>query len=46
MEKQPCVYMLASARNGTLYVGVISNLTGFTKRCGVHNLAWANSIHK
>ena len=26
MDKQPCVYLLASKRNGTLYVGVTSNL--------------------
>ena len=50
--KQPCVYMLASKRNGTLYVGVTSNLVqrvwqhkndmveGFTKRYGVHTLVW------
>ncbi|MFO0751999.1 MAG: GIY-YIG nuclease family protein [Thermodesulfovibrionales bacterium] len=50
--KQPCVYLLASKRNGTLYVGVTSNLfqrigehrdelaEGFTKRCGVHRLVW------
>jgi putative endonuclease len=24
--KQPCVYLLASKRNGTLYVGVTSDL--------------------
>ena len=24
--KQPCVYILASKRNGTLYLGVTSNL--------------------
>jgi putative endonuclease len=24
--KQPCVYLLASRRNGTLYVGVTSDL--------------------
>ena len=48
--KQPCVYVLASKRNGTLYVGVTSNLVqrvwqhkndlveGFTKRYGVHTL--------
>ena len=24
--KQPCVYILASKRNGTLYIGVTSNL--------------------
>jgi putative endonuclease len=52
MEKQPCVYLLASGRNGTLYVGVTSNLTqrvyqhrnnqvdGYTKQYGVHNLVW------
>ena len=50
--KQPCVYILASRRNGTLYVGVTSNLVrrvqqhknnlidGFTKRYGVHLLVW------
>jgi len=50
MEKQPCVYMLASARHGTLYIGVTSNLIarlhqhrgdlipGFTSRYGVHRL--------
>ncbi len=50
--KQPCVYILASQRNGTLYVGVTSNLVqriwqhksdlvdGFTKKYGVHMLVW------
>ena len=50
--KQPCVYMLASTRNGTLYVGVTSNLVGrvwqhkqdlvdgFTRDHGVHRLVW------
>jgi putative endonuclease len=50
--KQPCVYLLASRRNGTLYVGVTSDLLqriwqhkndfvgGFTKRYGVHSLVW------
>ncbi len=50
--KQPCVYILASKRNGTLYVGVTSNLIkrgwehrnnvveGFTKRYGVHALVY------
>ena len=50
--KQPCVYILASKRKGTLYVGVTSDLTqrvwqhkndqaeGFTKRYGVHKLVW------
>jgi putative endonuclease len=51
-EKQPCVYLLASQRNGTLYTGVTSDLVkrvwehkndlvdGFTKRYGVHSLVW------
>ncbi|MCP5241075.1 MAG: GIY-YIG nuclease family protein [Zoogloeaceae bacterium] len=50
--KQPCVYLLASKRNGTLYVGVTSNLAqriwqhkegvaeGFTKEHGVKTLVW------
>ncbi len=50
--KQPCVYLLASGRNGTLYVGVTSDLVkrvwqhkenlveGFTKQYGVHMLVW------
>jgi len=50
--KQPCVYILASKRNGTLYVGVTSDLPkrawehreqiveGFTKRYGVHKLVY------
>ena len=53
--KQPCVYILASQRNGTLYIGVTSNLMqrvwhhkndlveGFTKRYGVHTLVWYES---
>ncbi len=51
-SKQPCVYLLGSRRNGTLYVGVTSDLIkrvwehkndtvdGFTKRYGVHSLVW------
>ncbi len=51
-NKQPTVYMLASRRNGTLYVGVTSNLVkrvwehknnymeGFTKEYEVHILVW------
>ena len=50
--KLPCVYILASKRKGTLYLGVTSNLVqriwqhkndlveGFTKRYGVHTLVW------
>ena len=52
MEKHPCVYLLASGYNGTLYVGVTSDLIkrvyqhknnlaeGFTKRYNVHDLVW------
>ena len=52
MEKQPCVYILASRPNGTLYIGVTSNLigrvyqhrqnliTGFSQRYNVHDLVW------
>jgi putative endonuclease len=50
--KQACVYLLASKRNGTFYIGVTSNLVqrvwqhkndlveGFTKRYRVHMLVW------
>ena len=50
--KQAFVYILASARNGTLYTGVTSDLVqriwqhkndladGFTKKYGVHTLVW------
>jgi putative endonuclease len=49
MDKQPAVYILASKRNGTLYIGVTSNLMkrawdhkngvtgGFTKKYNIHN---------
>jgi putative endonuclease len=52
VNKQPAVYILASKRNGTLYIGVTSNLVkrtwehknniveGFTKKYGVHQLVW------
>lgn len=52
VPKQPCVYILASAVNGTLYIGVIGNLAdrtaihrqglvnGFTKKCGVTRLVY------
>ena len=51
-EKQPCVYILASQRHGTLYVGVTSDLytrvcahrngtfEGFTKKYNVKMLVW------
>ena len=50
--KQPCVYILASRRNGTLYVGVTSDIygrmaehlqgliDGFTKKYGVKVLVY------
>ena len=52
MEKLPAVYILASQRNGTLYVGVTSDLIkriwehkndqveGFTRLYGVHRLVY------
>ena len=52
MDKQPCVYMLTSRPNGTVYVGVTSDIikrvwehksdlvAGFTKEFGVHMLVW------
>jgi putative endonuclease len=51
-EKAFCVYIMASGRNGTLYVGVSSDLVkrvwqhrndeadGFTKQYHVHTLVW------
>ena len=48
----PCVYILASKRNGTLYTGVTSDLVrrvwehkndlvaGFSQRYGTHLLVW------
>ena len=51
-EIKPCVYMMASERNGTLYVGVTSDLVkrawqhrhgeleGFSKEYGVRMLVW------
>src|SRR5688572_23697333 len=52
MTNQPAVYILASKRNGTLYIGVTSDLQkrtwehksnvieGFTKKYGVHQLVY------
>ena len=49
---KPCVYLLASKRNGTLYIGVTSNLLarihqhrtgavrGFTREYAVKQLVW------
>lgn len=51
-ERIPCVYILASRRNGTLYIGVTSDphgrmqqhkadlVPGFTRKYGVHTLVW------
>ncbi len=50
--KNPCVYILANRENGTIYVGVTSNLAarvwqhkndvvpGFTSRHRAHSLVW------
>ncbi len=50
--KQPCVYIMASAKNGTLYIGVTSDLVkrfwqhkqnitdGFTKKYNIHQLVY------
>jgi putative endonuclease len=52
VDKQPAVYILASGRAGTLYIGVTSNLParvyqhkgglidGFAHRYGVDRLVW------
>lgn len=52
MQKQPCVYILATGVRGTLYIGVTSDLEkriwehrahlvpGFTARYGVEQLVW------
>ena len=52
MQRQPCVYILASKRHGTIYIGVTSNLParlwqhrtgatpGFTTRHGVYRLVF------
>ena len=54
-ERVPAVYILASRRNGTLYVGCTSNLPkriwehrndvvpGFTNRYRVHRLVYAEA---
>ena len=52
MPKQPAIYILASKRNGTLYIGVTSNLPqriyqhreglveGFSKKYGIKMLVY------
>ena len=49
---QPCVYIMTNQRNGTLYIGVTSDLAkrvwqhkneiadGFTKKYKLHTLVW------
>ena len=51
-RRQPCVYMLASKKNGVLYIGVTSALVkriwqhkndvveGYTNRYGARTLVW------
>jgi putative endonuclease len=51
-KRNPCVYLMASRRNGTLYLGVTSDLvqrvyqhresvvTGFSRRCRCKVLVW------
>ena len=53
--REPCVYILASKANGTLYVGVTSDIvrrvwehknnvaSGFTNKHSVHTLVWYES---
>ena len=52
MIKQPCVYIMANKKNGTLYIGVTSNLVqrvwqhrnkqtpGFTKKYNIVDLVY------
>lgn len=52
MERQPRVYILTNQRNGTLYIGVTSNLPkriwehknkfadGFTRKYNLNRLVW------
>ena len=52
MERLPCVYILTNQQNGTLYIGVTSDLSkriwqhknkfvkGFTQKYGLDRLVW------
>ncbi len=56
--KQPTIYILASQRNGTLYIGVTSDLVkriwqhknklveGFTQKYNVHQLVYFEQHHE
>ena len=56
MDEQACVYMMASARNGTVYLGSTVNLAkrvwehrngviaGFTKKYGCTLLVWYEMV--
>ncbi|MCG2837858.1 GIY-YIG nuclease family protein [Photobacterium sp. WH77] len=56
MDKHPCVYILASKKNGTMYIGVTSNLVnriwlhkqkekdGFTKKYNVLRLVYFEQV--
>jgi len=58
LDKQPAIYILASRRNGTLYIGVTSDLErrvwehkegvieGFTKKYDVHRLVYYEVHHE
>ncbi|SOD42107.1 GIY-YIG nuclease family protein [Nitrosovibrio sp. Nv4] len=58
MERNPAVYILASKRNGTLYICVTSDLVkrvwehkndlveGFTRRYSVHTLVYFEMHHE
>ncbi|KIO50264.1 GIY-YIG nuclease family protein [Nitrosospira sp. NpAV] len=58
MERNPAVCILASKRNGTLYIGVTSDLVkrvwehkqnlgeGFTRKYGVHMLVYFEMHHE
>ena len=55
-EKEPCVYILTNKRNGTLYVGVTSNIRnrvyehksgvvkGFTSKYKIHTLVYLEGL--
>ena len=56
IEKVPCVYIVASRRHGTIYIGVTSDLCsrirqhkvgefeGFTKDYGIKMLVWFEQV--